>query len=54
VALVSGVWFVVESHLLYSRALRHEDPKPMRLFHFSNGYLSLIFLAIAIDALLPF
>ena len=54
IALVSGIWFVAESHLLYSRALRHEDPKPMRLFHFSNGYLSLIFLAIAVDALLPF
>ncbi|MDH6422466.1 heme o synthase [Aurantimicrobium minutum] len=54
IALVSGIWFVAESHMLYSRALRHEDPKPMRLFHFSNGYLSLIFLAVAIDALLPF
>ena len=54
IASVAGVWFVVESHLLYSRALHHEDPKPMRLFHFSNGYLSLIFLAVAIDALLPF
>lgn len=54
IATVAGVWFVTESHLLYSRALRDEDPKPMRLFHFSNGYLSLIFLAVAIDALLPF
>jgi heme o synthase len=54
VATVSGIWFVVESHLLYSRALHHVDPKPMRLFHFSNGYLSLIFLAVAVDALLPF
>lgn len=54
IALVSGIWFVAESHMLYSRALRHENPKPMRLFHFSNGYLSLIFLAVAIDALLPF
>lgn len=54
VATVSGIWFVVESHLLYSRALHQVDPKPMRLFHFSNGYLSLIFLAVAVDALLPF
>jgi protoheme IX farnesyltransferase len=54
IASVSGIWFLVESHMLYSRALRDEDPKPMRLFHFSNGYLSLIFLAVAIDALLPF
>ncbi len=51
VALVAGVWFVVESHRLYSRAIRHEDPAPMRLFHLSNAYLTLIFLAIAVDAL---
>lgn len=54
VAVVSGVWFVAESHALYSRALKHLDPKPMRLFHFSNGYLSVVFLAVAVDALLPF
>jgi protoheme IX farnesyltransferase len=54
VALGAGLWFVVESHRLYSRALQHEDPKPMRLFHLSNAYLSLIFLVIAIDPLLPF
>lgn len=54
VAVIAGAIFVYESHALYSRALKHEDPKPMKLFHYSNGYLSLIFLAIAIDALLPF
>jgi len=54
IAVIAGVWFLVESHRLYSRALRELDPKPMRLFHFSNGYLSVIFLAVAIDALLPF
>lgn len=53
VALVLGLWFVVESHRLYSRALQHVDPKPMRLFHFSNAYLSLIFVAVAVDALFP-
>ena len=54
VAVIAGAVFVFESHALYARALKHEDPKPMKLFHYSNGYLSLIFLAIAIDALLPF
>jgi len=53
VALVIGIWFVVESHRLYSRALQHLDPKPMRLFHFSNAYLSIIFVAVAIDAVFP-
>jgi protoheme IX farnesyltransferase len=54
VAVIAGVYFLVESHKLYSRALHHEDPKPMKLFHLSNAYLSLIFLVIAIDPLLPF
>lgn len=54
VAVIAGGIFVYESHALYSRALKHEDPKPMRLFHYSNGYLALIFLAVAVDALLPF
>jgi protoheme IX farnesyltransferase len=53
VALVIGIWFVVESHRLYSRALQHLDPKPMRLFHFSNAYLSIIFVAVAVDAVFP-
>lgn len=53
-ALVAGIWFLTESHLLYSRALKHVDPRPMRLFHLSNAYLSIIFLMIAIDALMPF
>jgi protoheme IX farnesyltransferase len=54
IALASGVWFLVESHRLYGRAIRHNDPSPMKLFHLSNAYLTLLFLAIAVDALLPF
>jgi protoheme IX farnesyltransferase len=54
IALASGVWFLVESHRLYGRAIRHSDPSPMKLFHLSNAYLTLLFLAIAVDALLPF
>ncbi|HEX5495499.1 MAG TPA: heme o synthase [Mycobacteriales bacterium] len=30
-----------------------EGPKPMRLFHLSNSYLALLFVALAVDALLP-
>jgi protoheme IX farnesyltransferase len=54
VALAAGVWFLIESHRLYGRAIRHDDPSPMKLFHLSNAYLTLIFLAVAVDALLPF
>ncbi len=54
VAVGSGAWFIVESHRLYARAIRQEDPKPMRVFHSSISYLTLVFLAVGIDPLLPF
>nr|WP_052226774.1 heme o synthase [Microbacterium mangrovi] len=53
-ALVFGGWFIYESHVLYSRAVRGTTPKPMRVFHASITYLTLLFVAIAIDPLLPF
>lgn len=53
VALATGAYFVIESHLLYAAAIRGEEGRPMRLFHGSIGYLSVLFLAIAIDPLLP-
>lgn len=53
-ALVFGGWFIVESHILYSQAVRGLDPSPMRVFHSSITYLTLLFVAIAIDPLLPF
>ncbi|KZE40945.1 MULTISPECIES: heme o synthase [unclassified Microbacterium] len=53
-ALVFGGWFVYESHRLYSRAVQGVQPRPMRVFHASITYLTLLFVAIAIDPLLPF
>ncbi|MGB4778750.1 heme o synthase [Microbacterium sp.] len=53
-ALVLGGWFIVESHVLYTRAVRGEQIKPMRVFHASITYLTLLFVAIAVDPLLPF
>lgn len=53
-ALVFGGWFIVESHVLYNRAVRGEQARPMRVFHASITYLTLLFVAIAIDPLLPF
>ena len=53
-AVVFGGWFVYESHVLYNRAVRGEQIKPMRVFHASITYLTLLFLAIAVDPLLPF
>ena len=54
VALAGGAWFIVESHRLYSTAVRHGDVRPMRVFHSSITYLTLVFLAVGIDPLLPF
>jgi protoheme IX farnesyltransferase len=54
VAIASGAWFIVESHLLYSSAIRHGNVRPMRVFHSSITYLTLVFLAVGIDPLLPF
>lgn len=53
-ALVFGGWFIYESHRLYNRAVRGTEPAPMRVFHASITYLTLLFVAIAIDPLLPF
>jgi protoheme IX farnesyltransferase len=53
-ALVTGGWFIYETHRLYNLAIRHEHVSPMRVFHGSIVYLSLLFLAVGIDPLLPF
>ena len=56
-AAVLGAVFLVEAHRLWRRARGTEDLvviKPMRLFHWSNLYLSLLFVAVALDPLLGF
>jgi len=53
-AVVFGGWFIYESHVLYNRAVRGEQARPMRVFHASITYLTLLFVAIAVDPLLPF
>ena len=54
VALLSGAWFIYEAHRLYGTAIRHGEVKPMRVFHSSISYLTLVFLAVGVDPLLPF
>jgi len=51
-ALAAGTWFVVESYRLYRQAIVGEISNPMRLFHGSISYLTLLFIAIAVDPLL--
>ena len=55
VAAVLGAVFLVEAHKLWARSKGTEDLsviQPMRLFHSSNLYLSLLFVAVALDPLL--
>nr|WP_246299099.1 heme o synthase [Nocardioides panaciterrulae] len=55
VAVVLGAVFLVEAHRMWGRARSTEDLsriQPMRLFHSSNLYLSLLFVAVALDPLL--
>jgi protoheme IX farnesyltransferase len=46
---------VSEAHLLQRRARATDNValmRPMRMFHWSNMYLSLLFLSVALDPLL--
>ena len=52
VAAVAGGWFIWESHVLYHRTITGDRPKPMKVFHLSITYLTLLFLAIGIDPFL--
>lgn len=54
VAVLAGGWFIVEAHRLYGEAIRHGEVNPMRVFHSSISYLTLLFIAVGIDPLLPF
>jgi len=54
-AVVLGAIFLVEAHRMWARTRRSDvlaEIQPMRLFHISNLYLALLFVAVAIDPLL--
>jgi protoheme IX farnesyltransferase len=60
-----GVWFLAEAHHLRGQiaavgtgapgfaAAASAAPAPMRLFHLSIAYLTLLFAVVAVTALLP-
>jgi protoheme IX farnesyltransferase len=50
-ALAGGVWFIVEAHLLQQKTKAGEVKNPMKLFHFSITYLTVLFIAIGVDPL---
>jgi len=52
---VLGAGCLLEAHRMWARSRGTEDLtviQPMRLFHASNLYLSLLFVAVALDPLL--
>jgi len=54
-AAVLGGFFLLEAHRMWGRTRGTEDLtviQPMRLFHASNLYLSLLFVSVALDPLL--
>jgi protoheme IX farnesyltransferase len=51
-AIVSGAIFLSEALRLVGRSRRGEPLKPMRLFHWSYTYLTILFIAVAVDALI--
>jgi heme o synthase len=50
-AILVGAFFLVEAHAMERRIHRGEPARPMRLFHWSTTYLTIVFVAIAVDAL---
>jgi len=50
VAVAAGGWFLVEAHRLLHRVRLGLEAGPMRLFHLSITYLTILFVAIAVDA----
>jgi heme o synthase len=52
-AMLLGCWFLTEAHRLRSGVVAAAPAAPMRLFHLSITYLTLLFAAVAVTSLLP-
>ncbi|MEY4396659.1 MAG: polyprenyltransferase [Actinomycetota bacterium] len=51
VSVLGGGWFVFEAHRLYSKTVDGIEASAMRVFHASNTYLTVLFVAVALDPL---
>jgi protoheme IX farnesyltransferase len=51
VALAAGAWFLAGAHGLLARVRRGAPAKALPLFHLSNSYLAILFVGVAVDAL---
>jgi protoheme IX farnesyltransferase len=53
-AVVSGVWFLAEATRLHTESKTSDPQNPMRLFHGSITYLTVLFVAVALDPIFFF
>lgn len=51
-AVAAGAWFIRQTHRLFSESLEGDTRRAMKVFHGSIVYLSVVFIAVAIDPLL--
>jgi protoheme IX farnesyltransferase len=51
-ALLGGAWFLIYAHQLHRGIRRGDNGNPIKLFHLSNSYLTLVFVALAVDSAL--
>ncbi|WP_033292751.1 heme o synthase [Amycolatopsis jejuensis] len=49
-AILAGGWFLFYAHRLQAAVHRGVETKPMALFHRSNTYLMIVFVALAVDS----
>ena len=52
VAVSAGAWFLVMAVKLHLATAAGADTNPMKLFHLSNTYLSLLFVGLAVDSVI--
>lgn len=51
VSVLAGGWFLLEAHRLYNKTVGGVESSSMRVFHASNTYLTVLFVAVALDPL---
>jgi protoheme IX farnesyltransferase len=51
VALAAGAWFLAGAHGLLARVRKGAPARALPLFHLSNSYLAVLFVGVAVDAL---
>jgi protoheme IX farnesyltransferase len=51
-AVAAGIWFLTYAHKLHVTVRRGENGNPIKLFHLSNSYLTVIFVVLAVDSAL--